>query len=411
MACCDTSGLMSVSRAISILIKETAPLTQTEIVSLSNAQHRVLAQNACSTQNVPAFANSAMDGYAVRRADLVNTDTLPLAGKSFAGAPFEGAWPIGSCIRIMTGAALPHGADAVIMQEQATVTENGILFTHQPTAQQHIRHIGDDVKKGDIVIASGTRLTPREVPMLATLGMANVTVLRKPNVAFFSTGDELRQVGDVLGTGEIYDSNRYTLSAMLENMHCNPIDLGVVPDCPDKLREMFLHAATMADLIITSGGVSVGEADHIKDVLEDVGTVGFWKIAIKPGKPFAFGRVNHTLFCGLPGNPVSVLVTLHVLVKPLLDKLSGHTQCQPALTLNAIATTAFKKSPGRTDYQRAIYNIDENGQCWVSTTGNQGSGAFSSLSRANCFAILAQDSATIDVGGTVTIEPFSNHLN
>lgn len=410
MTCCDTSELMSVSTAISTLLSETTPITQTETVSLANAQHRILAEDVRSLDNVPPFANSAMDGYAVRCIDLLSSNTLPLAGKSFAGAPFNGTWPAGTCVRIMTGAPIPHGADAVIMQELATVKDNGIFFSEQPRAQQHIRAIGDDVKKDEIVIAKGTLLTPREIPMLATLGMANVSVIRKSKVAFFSTGDELRQVGETLGNGEIYDSNRYTLRAMLENMHCNPIDLGVVPDCPDKLRAMFLHAAQIADLIITSGGVSVGEADHIKDVLDDVGKVGFWKIAIKPGKPFAFGKVNNALFCGLPGNPVSVLVTLHVLVKPLIEKLSGDSQCRAPLTLKATAKTRFKKSPGRTDYQRAIYSLNDNGEIAVSTTGNQGSGAFSSLSRANCFAILEQDRGHIEIGETLIIEPFTGDL-
>lgn len=411
MGCCDTPGLMPVSDAISILLESTTPITQIESVALVDAQNRITASDICSPINVPPFANSAMDGYALRLADLANSKTLKLAGKSFAGIPFEGEWPQGTCIRIMTGAEVPPGADAVIMQEQTVVEGDNITFTADATPQQNIRPIGDDVKQGDVVIPKGTLLTPREVPLLATLGIGTVEVMRKPRVAFFSTGDELRQVGEPLGKGEIYDSNRYTIRAMLENMQCEAIDLGVVPDCPEKLRETFLKAADEADVIVTSGGVSVGEADYTKDILDQEGEVGFWKIAIKPGKPFAFGTVKNALFCGLPGNPVSVLVTLHVLVQPLLAKLAGYTQWKPAITLKAKAETRFKKAPGRADYQRAVYRVDENGELLVATTGNQGSGAFSSLSVANCFAVLEQDRGHIEPGETVTIEPFNAVLN
>ncbi|AMG32037.1 molybdopterin molybdotransferase [Grimontia hollisae] len=411
MGCCDTPGLMPIPTAITTLLENTTPLTQTEVVSLVDAQNRITAEDIRSPLNVPPFANSAMDGYALRIADLAESNTLKLAGRSFAGVPFEGKWPKGSCIRIMTGAEVPEGADAVIMQEQAIAEGDNITFTASAKPQQNIRPIGDDVKAGDVVIPKGTLLTPREVPMLATLGIATVTVMRKPKVAFFSTGDELRQVGEPLGKGEIYDSNRYTIRALLEKLHCEAIDLGVIPDCPEKLRDAFLKAADLADVIITSGGVSVGEADYTKDILAQEGEVGFWKIAIKPGKPFAFGKVKNALFCGLPGNPVSVLVTLHVLVQPLLAKLAGHSRWQPAITLKAKAETRFKKVPGRTDYQRAIYRTNENGELVVASTGNQGSGAFSSLSIANCFAVLEQERGHIDVGETVTIEPFSAILN
>lgn len=411
MGCCDTPGLMPVSDAISILLESTTPITQTESVALVDAQNRITANDICSPINVPPFANSAMDGYALRLADLASNKTLKLAGKSFAGIPFEGEWPPGSCIRIMTGAEVPPGADAVIMQEQTLTDGDNITFTADATPQQNIRPIGDDVKQGDVVIPKGTLLTPREVPLLATLGIGTVEVMRKPRVAFFSTGDELRQVGETLGKGEIYDSNRYTIRAMLEKMQCEAIDLGVVPDCPEQLRETFLKAADEADVIVTSGGVSVGEADYTKEILDQEGEVGFWKIAIKPGKPFAFGTVKNALFCGLPGNPVSVLVTLHVLVQPLLAKLAGHTQWKPAITLKAKAETRFKKAPGRADYQRAVYRVNESGELLVATTGNQGSGAFSSLSVANCFAILEQDRGHIEPGETVTIEPFNAVLN
>ncbi|PCS21836.1 molybdopterin molybdotransferase MoeA [Candidatus Enterovibrio escicola] len=408
MDSCNTLGLMSISTALSILLKKTKSLTQTEQVSLRYAQNRITAKDIISPINVPPFSNSAMDGYAIRCADLVNDQALSIAGKSFAGMPFEGKWPKGSCIRIMTGAAIPMGADAVIMQEQTKIKGyNNITFTTTPFAQQNIRPMGNDVKVGEIIIPKGTLLTPLKIPMLATLGIATVSVICKPKVAFFSTGDELRQVGETLGKGEIYDSNRYTIHAILDKISCDTIDLGTIPDCLDQLHDTFLQAADLADVIITTGGVSVGETDFIKDALGQESKIDFWRIAIKPGKPFAFGTVKDTLFCGLPGNPMAVLVTLHVLVQPLLAKLGGYTQWIPTIKLKATAATPFKKSLGRTDYQCAIYHVDSDNKLWVASTGDQSSGAFSRLSIANCFIILEQNRGYVKVNETVTIEPFN----
>ncbi len=410
MGCCNTPGLMPVSDALSAIIKATKPLIETERLSLSDALNRITAEDIYSPLSVPPFANSAMDGYALHTDDLKTRSSLTLVGKAFAGAPFNGELKKGECIRIMTGAEIPKGANAVIMQEETEINGDEITFLASAHPEQNIRAKGDDIKKGELVLEKGTLLTPREVPLLATLGLNKLIVYRKPIVAFFSTGDELRPVGETLAQGEIYDSNRYTISAMLEKMHCQALDLGVIPDYPDALKATFLQAADKADLIITSGGVSVGEADFTKDVLTETGTVDFWKIAIKPGKPFAFGKVNNALFCGLPGNPVSVLVTMHILVEPLIAHLSGHSQWQMPAQLTAIANTPFKKSKGRTDYQRAIYHLDK-GQLYVSSTGNQGSGAFSSLSKANCFAVLEQERGPVAAGETVTISLFGNTLN
>ncbi len=410
MGCCDTPGLMPVCDAIATIIKATKPLTETHYLSLTDSLNRITAEDIYSPLSVPPFANSAMDGYALHTEDLKTASRLTLVGKAFAGAPFTGKLKKGECVRIMTGAEIPVGANAVIMQEETEVNGDNITFLASARPLQNIRPKGDDIKKGELVLAKGTLLTSREVPLLATLGLNQLLVYRKPIVAFFSTGDELRSVGETLTRGEIYDSNRYTIRAMLEKMHCQALDLGVIPDSPKALKTAFLQAADKADLIITSGGVSVGEADYTKEILTETGSVDFWKIAIKPGKPFAFGKVNNALFCGLPGNPVSVLVTLHILVEPLIAHLSGHTHWQRPPQLTAIAKTPFKKSPGRTDYQRAIYQV-EKGQLYVSSTGNQGSGAFSSLSRANCFAVLEQERGQITAGEKVTISLFGNSLN
>lgn len=410
MGCCDVPGLMPVETAINNILEQVSPLTKTSTVALADAMGLVLAQDILSPINVPPFANSAMDGYALRAEDLTSTDTLVLAGKSFAGIPFEGECQAGQCIRIMTGAEMPAGTDTVIMQEETTVDVDNITFNIKPKANDNVRPIGDDVSLGETVLVTGTRLTAREMPLLASLGIAQVEAFHRPKVAFFSTGDELRPVGETLEAGQIYDSNRYGIRALLEKFGCEVLDLGIIPDCPEKLRDAFLKGSTEADVLITSGGVSVGEADYTKDILDQEGQIGFWKIAMKPGKPFAFGKINNAWFCGLPGNPVSAMLTLYQLVQPMLAKLAGNSQYQPPVRVKAKATTLFKKRPGRTDFQRGIYSINAEGQFEVATTGNQGSGAFSSMHLANCFVVLEQERGRVQAGEDVTIEIFNHTL-
>ncbi|MCQ1059098.1 molybdopterin molybdotransferase MoeA [Photobacterium sp. ZSDE20] len=409
MGCCDTPGLMPVDTALTKILDQVKPLETATTVSLSEGMGLVLAEDICSPINVPPFANSAMDGYALRIADLENTDTLHMAGKSFAGIPYNGECQPGQCIRIMTGAQMPEGADTVIMQEETEVDGDNIRFTNKVSHGENVRPIGDDVHHGDVVVAKGNRITAREMPLLASLGIATLPVYRRPIVAFFSTGDELRPVGEPLEAGQIYDSNRYGIRALLEKFGCDVVDLGIIADCPEKLREAF-DKATTADVLVTSGGVSVGEADYTKDILDEQGEIGFWKIAMKPGKPFAFGTIKNTWFCGLPGNPVSAMVTLYQLVQPMLAKLAGHSQYQPPQRLKAKATTVFKKRPGRADYQRGIYQINSEGQVEVATTGNQGSGAFSSMHQANCFVVLEQERGRVMPGEDVTIELFNQAM-
>lgn len=410
MGCCDAPGLMPIEEAMEKMLSPIKPIQTTLRLPLADAIGFVLAQDILSPINVPPFDNSAMDGYAIRRADLSKQAILPLAGKSFAGQPFEGEWPAGSCIRIMTGAKIPDGADAVVMQENTEVSDEGIRFLQTDVKpNNNIRPTGDDIRQGDVVLPKGARLTARDIPMIATLGVSHVEVVRKPRVAFFSTGDELKPLGEPLLDGQIYDSNRYGIKPLIENFGCEPIDLGIVPDCPEALAATFEQAQRLADVVVTSGGVSVGEADYTKDILEQLGEIGFWKLAIKPGKPFAFGQLSSAWFCGLPGNPVSAVLTLYVLVQPMLAKLAGHTQWQAPPMIPAVTNTAFKKSPGRTDYQRGIYRI-ENGQFVVETTGNQSSGAFRSMSLANCFVILERERGNVAEGETVHIQLFNSTL-
>lgn len=410
MGCCDAPGLMPIEEAMEQMLSPIKPIQTTLQLPLAEAIGYVLAEDILSPIFVPPFDNSAMDGYAIRIADLNKSNVLPLAGKSFAGQPFEGEWPKGTCVRIMTGAQIPEGCDAVIMQENTEQTEQGVKFNQTDVKpQNNIRPTGDDIRKDDVVLPKGARLTARDIPMIATLGISHVTVVRKPRVAFFSTGDELKPLGEPLEAGQIYDSNRYGIKPLIENFGCEPVDLGIIPDCPEELKATFEKAQTLADVVVTSGGVSVGEADYTKDILEELGQIGFWKLAIKPGKPFAFGKLSTAWFCGLPGNPVSAVLTMYVLVQPMLAKLAGHTEWNAPESIPATTRTAFKKAPGRTDYQRGVYTI-EDGKFVVETTGNQSSGAFRSMSLANCFVVLERERGRVEVGETVNIQLFNSTL-
>jgi len=410
MGCCDAPGLMPIEEAMDKMLSPIKPIQTTLQLPLSEAIGFVLAEDILSPIFVPPFDNSAMDGYAIRLADLAENNVMPLTGKSFAGQPFEGDWPKGTCIRIMTGAKIPQGCDAVIMQENTEVIEQGIQFNQSDVKpQNNIRPTGDDINQGDVVLHKGARLTSRDIPMIATLGISHVTVVRKPRVAFFSTGDELKPLGETLAEGQIYDSNRYGIKPLIENFGCEAIDLGIIPDCQETLKATFEKAQSLADVVVTSGGVSVGEADYTKDILEELGQIGFWKLAIKPGKPFAFGKLSTAWFCGLPGNPVSAVLTMYVLVQPLLAKLAGHSEWKAPESIPAITRSAFKKAPGRTDYQRGIYSI-EDGKFIVETTGNQSSGAFRSMSLANCFVVLERERGRVEAGETVNIQLFNPTL-
>ncbi|MFQ1899148.1 molybdopterin molybdotransferase MoeA [Aeromonas veronii] len=404
----DTSGLLPLSDALQGMLEQLACCCDSEPLPLPEALGRVLASDIASPLAVPPFDNSAMDGYAVRLEDLTSGTPLIMAGKAFAGQPYQGEWPAGHCVRIMTGAPVPEGTDAVVMQEETLADGDRITFLAQPEPGQNIRRTGSDIGKGACVLPAGTRLTPREMPLLASLGVATVAVRRPLKVAIFSTGDELKPVGTPLAHGDIYDSNRYGVRAMLARMGCNCLDLGIIPDDPAQLRAAFIRADEEADVLITTGGVSVGEADFTKQLLDELGEIGFWKLAIKPGKPFAFGRLPRAWFFGLPGNPVSAMVTFDQLVQPALAKLAGQ-QFERPLQLQAIAAEPLKKSPGRLDFQRGILSQGPNG-LEVRSTGSQDSAVFSSLSQANCYIVLERERGRVAAGETVTVEPFGGLL-
>lgn len=378
--------------------------------TLRHTLGQVLAEAVVSPINVPSHTNSAMDGYALAGVDLPNgtTRTLRVIGTAYAGKPFTATCQTGECVRIMTGATMPAGTDTVVMQEHVEIVTGGSirLGTGHATGQ-NVRHIGEDIASGQTVLHAGRRLTPADLGLLASLGIAEVKVYRAPRVAFFSTGDELRSIGEPLEAGCVYDSNRYTLYGMLKNLGMDIFDLGVVADEPAALEAAFRMAADCADVVITSGGVSVGEADYTKSILDGLGEIGFWKIAIKPGRPLAFGKLGDTLFFGLPGNPVAVMVTFQQIVRPALLKLAGELDWQP-LTVQAICTQTLRKKPGRTEFLRAIYQQQPDGTLTVTTSGAQGSGILTSMSRANCYIVLDEDNAGVQAGSHVTLQPFGH---
>ncbi|NUW59382.1 molybdopterin molybdotransferase MoeA [Cronobacter muytjensii] len=403
-----TAGLMSLETALEEMLSRILPLSETQTLPLLKSMGRVTARAVTSPLDVPGFDNAAMDGYAVRLADLASGAWLPVAGKAFAGQPFNGEWPAGSVIRIMTGAPVPPGSEAVIMQEEAQTGDAGVRFIAPARAGQHIRRRGEDIRQGAVVMEAGQKLSAAELPLLASLGIPEVEVVRKPRVAIFSTGDELQLPGQPLAEGQIYDTNRLAVHLMLEALGCDVINLGIIRDDPDALRAAFLEADREADVVLSSGGVSVGEADYTKTLLEELGEIGFWKLAIKPGKPFAFGRLASSWFCGLPGNPVSAAVTFYQLVQPLLAKLSGQ-QVVSAPRLRVRAAERLKKSPGRLDFQRGVLRTGADGQPEVVSTGHQGSHIFSSFTQGNCFIVLERERGHVEPGEWVEVELF-NHL-
>ena len=398
-------SLIPVETALEKIAAAVDPIAHTEVVALREGLDRVLGADIRSPENVPNHTNSAMDGYAVRVADLEN-ETLKVIGTSWAGKAFDGTISANQAVRIMTGAVIPEGADSIVIQEH--VEREGDLIRVAPGQRQgqHVRKAGEDLAAGDVALTAGRRLLASDLGLIASLGIGEVPVIRRPRVAFFSNGDELRSIGQPLAVGDVYDSNRYTLHGMLTRSGMAFNDLGVVPDDRDRIKETFLRAADIADVVITSAGASVGDADFVKDVLDEIGEVNFWKIAMKPGRPLSFGKVGNSLFFGLPGNPVSVMVTFYQFVLPALRRLSGELAWAP-LRLMARTQDRLKKMPGRTEFQRAALFQDENGELVVSTTGDQGSGILSSMTQANCFVILPIDSSGAQPGEQVLVEPFA----
>lgn len=396
--------MLSVHQAVEHMLTTIKPITDSELVKIENAVDRVLATPVQSAINVPSYNNSAMDGFAFRAADVEHdTSQLRCIGQSLAGHPFNGTVGAGECIRIMTGAQVPESVDTVVPQENTSEPEPNVIQMNGPAKKgANIRLLGEELQIGAVVYDAGHRLTPVDIGMLASLGIAQVEVYRQLKVAVFSTGDELILPGKPKQAFQLYDSNRFVLHAMLERMGFQVINLGLVADDPALIEATFRDAANQADAIVCSGGVSVGDADYTKDVIEKTGHVGFWQVAMKPGKPFAFGKINKAWFFGLPGNPVSATVTLLQLAAPALRQLSGEAYKAP-LTIRAIAGEPLKKRPGRADFQRGILRY-ENGENRVYSAGPQGSGMLSSMVQGNCLIRLSAEQGSVEMGELVDVE-------
>jgi len=383
---------------------------------IRDALGRVLARDIISAFDVPAHDNSAMDGYALRGSELrADAPTrLRIVGSGLAGQNFSGDVPAGGCVRITTGAVMPPGLDTVVPQEFTQVEGDQVLVPQGLLRTGDNRRLaGEDLARGEAALAAGRVLRPADLGLLASLGLAEVPVRRRLRVAFFSTGDELRSIGEPLDAGCVYDSNRYTLWGMLQRLGVEAIDLGVVRDDPAALRQAFTQAAACADAVITSGGVSVGEADHTKRIMAELGEVLFWKIAMRPGRPMAIGRIGdagrQALLFGLPGNPVAVMVTFYAFVRDALLRMAGAT-AQPLPLLRAASVAPIRKKAGRTEYQRGIVSRAADGSWQVAITGSQGSGILRSMSQANGMVLLHHEQGNVAAGELVDVLPFDAWL-
>ena len=396
---------MPVAKAREYIRAFLTPVSGTERLHVRSCLGRVLAEHVVSGIDVRAHDNSAMDGYAFRHADLGQAGaTLAVIGTAFAGRPFPEQVQAGQTVRIMTGGVMPAGADTVVMQERVSAADGKVIVPGGQQKGQNVRRAGGDIRKGGVVFPRGQLLRPAEIGMLVSLGIGEVGVYRRLRVAFFSTGDELVGIGQPLGPGQIYDSNRYTIHAMLSRLGIDALDLGVVRDDPALIRRTFAEAAQIADVVITSGGVSVGEADFVKQILNELGEVLFWKIAMRPGRPLAYGKLGTAHFFGLPGNPVSAMVTFYQFVRDALLVLMGVPQPSPIPILRVTCTSPIKKAPGRTEFQRGILSRGEDGRWSVRTTGDQGSQILSSMGQANCFIVLPDEQGNMDPGCEVDVQ-------
>jgi molybdopterin molybdotransferase len=400
------------SKVVDEFVRPASLTLETEIVSIYDSLGRVLASDIISPINVPSADNSAMDGYAFSGTSIVQdgVTSLTMIGKGFAGNAFDGQVSNGQCVRIMTGAVMPAGCDTTIPQELVKVDGDQIQFQSSVIKAGDNRRLkGEDLAVGQAALSAGKIIRPSDLGLIASLGMGSVTIKRRLKVGFFSTGDELRSIGQPLDDGCVYDSNRYTLYGMLSRLNVELHDFGVVKDDPDAMRAAFSKAAATCDAVITSGGVSVGEADYTKQIMRELGDVSFWKIAMRPGRPMAFGSIqgdqHRAVLFGLPGNPVAVMVTFYQFVRNALLVMSGATQVAPPM-MQAKMVEAIRKRPGRTEFQRGILSTDATGNRTVRITGAQGSGVLRSMSEADCFIVLAHDQENIQAGDTVGVVLF-----
>lgn len=410
-ASCDTlsPAFLSVEQGRQNILDAVKGLTESESVTVNEGYQRVLSAAVTSPINVPAYRNSAMDGYAIRSEDI-GLAQFELVAEVMAGHGYNKVLQAGQTVKIMTGAPVPEGADTVVMREQAQTNGNRVSFGDAYIKPgQNVRQAGEDLALGQHVFEVGQRVLSAEMGMIASLGFATLPVYRKLKVALFSTGDEVQVPGSEQNNHCIFDSNRYTLMGLLTNLGCEIIDLGIIEDDEARMMETLQHAAENADVVMTSGGVSVGDADFIKSTLEKLGQIDFWRINMRPGRPLAFGHIQNKPFFGLPGNPVAVMVSFINFVEPALRKMQGETDWTP-LKINAIAMEELRSRQGRTEFSRGVYILNELGQLTVKTTGKQGSGILRSMSEANCLIEINPAIDTVKVGESVTIIPLQGRI-
>lgn len=402
------TGLVPIAEAEKQVLEHVVPIKTTQVVSLPEALGRVLTHPATSPINVPPHANAAMDGFALAGSALPaeGSRDFCIVGEALAGKPWSGTCEANQTVRVTTGAMMPENTDTVVIQEDVEVTGDQATIKAGYKPHANVRLAGEDLLQHQVAVESGLKLGPAELGVLASTGIGRVEVIRKPVAAVFSTGDELKNAGEPLEPGSIYDSNRYVLMGLLQNCGADVMNLGVIPDNQEDTLEALSSASKKVDLIVTSGGVSTGSADFVISALQQLGSVDLWRIAIRPGRPFAFGRISDALFFGLPGNPVAVMVTFYRLLQPALHKLMGDRNLSPAPVVKARATTRFRKKPNRAEVYRAILSRDDEGDPIVASTGQQGSGLLSSMSQANCFVLLDDDATTANPGDMVDVQPF-----
>ncbi|HHC6510933.1 TPA: bifunctional molybdopterin-guanine dinucleotide biosynthesis adaptor protein MobB/molybdopterin molybdotransferase MoeA [Vibrio parahaemolyticus] len=410
-ACCDTlsPAFLSVVQGQEKILSLVNTVSEIEACKIENAYGRVLAEHIISPVNVPQYTNSAMDGYAIR-SDDVDRDSYQVVAEVMAGHAYDQPLEVGQAVKIMTGAPTPRNGDTVVMREQASQEGDKVTFDGANIkAGQNVRQAGEDLTIGSDVFTAGTRLASPEMGMIASLGFGEANVFRKLKVAVFSTGDEVQAPGTEQKANSIYDSNRFTIMGMLEKLGCEILDFGILEDNEQLMIEALENASAQADVVMTSGGVSVGDADYIKLALDKLGQIDFWRINMRPGRPLAFGQINNKPFFGLPGNPVAVMVSFINFVEPALRKMQGEQGWKP-LKVNAIATENLRSRQGRTEFSRGIYELDDTGRLTVRTTGKQGSGILRSMSEANCLIEISPAIDTVKAGESVTIIPLQGRI-
>lgn len=410
-ACCDTlsPAFLSVVQGQEKILSLVNTVSEIEACKIENAYGRVLAEHIVSPVNVPQYTNSAMDGYAIR-SDDVDRDSYQVVAEVMAGHAYDQPLEVGQAVKIMTGAPTPRNGDTVVMREQAIQEGDKVTFNGANIkAGQNVRQAGEDLAIGSDVFTAGTRLASPEMGMIASLGFGEANVFRKLKVAVFSTGDEVQAPGTEQKANSIYDSNRFTIMGMLEKLGCEILDFGILEDNEQLMIEALENASAQADVVMTSGGVSVGDADYIKLALDKLGQIDFWRINMRPGRPLAFGQINNKPFFGLPGNPVAVMVSFINFVEPALRKMQGEQGWKP-LKVNAIATENLRSRQGRTEFSRGIYELDNTGRLTVRTTGKQGSGILRSMSEANCLIEISPAIDTVKAGESVTIIPLQGRI-